>query len=147
MTNAAATRKVNLELVQQVWMPYTTQFTQLNPHVQAQWLAGQGYARFADVLAHIIAWWEVAYDRIERLATGQDAPMVQYDVDAFNLEAVRRFAGLDEAEVSRRYSDWCRRWQQLLERLPDQALENPDIARQLQMDLFEHLNDHALPQR
>ena len=46
-------------------------FHQVRGHVQAQWLAGQGYTRFADVLAHIMAWWEVAYARIERLAAGQ----------------------------------------------------------------------------
>ena len=52
------TREQILESLHTDWGTFVERFQRLSPEAQATYLQQQGYARFADLLAHVIAWWQ-----------------------------------------------------------------------------------------
>ena len=60
------TRKDILNVLQRDWATYVQRFHTLSPVAQSDFLVKQGYARLADLLSHIIAWWEVGYYTIDK---------------------------------------------------------------------------------
>jgi hypothetical protein len=95
------TREQVMDALEQGWGTYVARFRQLTPEAQARSLARQGYARLADVLAHVLAWWNEALPAVEALQTDPGFASPDYDVDAFNAQAVQRCAALSEAAVGR----------------------------------------------
>lgn len=130
--------------LQHEWGTLAGRFHRLPPPAQEAWLAQQGYARLADVLAHVIAWWEEAMPRIIRLAAGEEVEHKQYDEARFNAEAVARFAAQDEAQVIAAFEADRQQWLALLRDLPDAALADPHIADRLRIELIGHYQEHTL---
>ena len=60
------TRQSVLDLLAGDWAEYVARFQALPPAAQAAFLQQQGYQRLADLLAHIVAWWEVGMQAIPR---------------------------------------------------------------------------------
>lgn len=138
------TRQQLLTSLEQDWGGLISRFRDLPPTVQRAWLAEQGYVRLGDLLAHVIAWWDEAYTAVSRLAAGQPVAAQEYDVDAFNAAAMQRFAGNDETQIIDIFEARRQRWIALLASLPDAALDDPEIARRLHMDLIGHFQEHLL---
>jgi len=127
------------------WATYIADFNQLAPEAQSAFLQRQGFARFRDMLAHIIAWWEEGHRVIIRIMDDPDfEDNEQRDVDAFNLRAIKRFSVMSDIDLV----DYFHRMRQvllnLLNELPDNALDNTTISDWLYADVIEHLEDHKI---
>ncbi len=61
-----------LDTLQHGWGTYVERFQRLSSKEQAAFLTKQGYARFADLLAHVIAWWEEGKLGVENLLVDPD---------------------------------------------------------------------------
>ena len=133
-----------LDSLHRDWGQLPARFRSLPPPAQEAWRAQQGYARFADVLAHVIAWWEEALPAIRRLAAGEEVEQQQYDVDRFNAAALARYAAADEAAVIAVFEADRQQWLALIKALPDAALADPRIADRLHIELIGHYQEHAL---
>ena len=142
-----ATRSQFFDSLEDNWGGLVARFRSLPPHEQAVWLARQGYARLADLLAHVIAWWDEAMPIISRLAAGQEVGHKEYDEDRFNAEAVARFADYDEAMVIAAFDARCKQWITLVNELPDSALAEPRLAERLHVELIRHYQEHTLAAR
>lgn len=127
------------------WATYVARYRALSPGDQQQWLAAQGYPRFADLLSHVVAWWVDGQLVIARVVADPDYPLCDYDVDAFNAEAVAQYAALDEAAMIAAYEQARAGWIPLINGLSDAALQNPKIADRLRPEILGHLEEHALP--
>ena len=104
-------------------------FSGLTPEQQAEFLQKQGFARFRDVLAHIIAWWEQGIAVIQ--AGSAEDPADVEDVDAFNAQAVARFADLEESQVLAQFEETRLTLANLVDMLPDEVLstaQRPGLA-------------------
>jgi hypothetical protein len=139
-----STRSQLLDSLQHNWGELVAHFRSLPPHEQEAWLAQQGYARLADLLAHVIAWWDEAMPIINRLAAGEEVEHKEYDEDRFNAEAVGRFAGYEEAMVLAAFEAKRKQWVALISELPDSALAEPLIADRLRIELIRHYQEHTL---
>ena len=127
------------------WGTYVARYRALSPAQQQQWLAGQGYPSFRDLLAHVVAWWVDGQKIIAHTAAAPAYPLRDYDVDAFNAEAVAQYAGLDEAAMVAAYEQARAAWIPLIESLSDAAFHNPKIADRLYPEIIGHLEEHTLP--
>jgi hypothetical protein len=127
------------------WGNYIARFRALSPAEQQQWLGAQGYARFGDLLAHVVAWWVDGQQVIAHVAADPAYPLRDYDVDAFNAEAVVQYAGLDEAAMIAAYEQARTAWIPLINGLSVAAFQNPKIAERLYPEIIGHLGEHALP--
>lgn len=140
------TRSQVLDHLARDWGGYVAAYGRMAPDELEAWLARQGFARFADVLAHVIAWWDEGYAAVAAIAAGQAIAPKEYDVDAFNAQAIARCAALNEEPVIALFEEQRRRWVTLISQLPDSALADTRITDRLQMELTGHWQGHALPQ-
>ena len=139
------TRAQLLDTLQHGWATYVGGFQSLSSEAQAEFLVKQGYARFTDLLAHIIAWWEEGKRVIESLADDPDFAPPEYDVDLFNAQAVERFGSWPEVAVIEAFEHMRATWPDLVARLPDDAFHNQNIANRLRLEVVAHLSEHQLP--
>jgi len=127
------------------WGTYVARYRALSPAQQQRWLADQGYLRFSDLLAHVVAWWVDGQQVVAHVAADPAYPLHDYDVDAFNAAAVAQYAGLDEAAMIAAYEQARVTWIPLIDGLSDTAFHNPKIADRLYPEIIGHLEEHALP--
>jgi O-glycosyl hydrolase len=137
-------REQVMDALEQGWGTYVARFRQLTSEAQAASLKRQGYARLADVLAHVLAWWNEGLHAVEALQTDPGFASPDYDVDAFNAQAVQRSAALSEAAVVAQFEAQRQAWLSLVRRLPDTAFANPRLAARMHMELIGHLAEHLL---
>ena len=143
----AQSRQDVLNILQGDWATYVQRFRCLSPEAQSTFLAEQGYARFADLLSHIIAWWEIGYHAIERYLTDPQFQPREYDVDAFNAEAVAKAGGLDDDNVIESFEKMRSFLFEFVKALPDNAFENEKVINQFNMEFVGHLNEHDISER
>jgi hypothetical protein len=139
------TRNQIFDALQNGWGTYVEQFRRLSPEGQADFLEKQGFARLADLLAHVIAWWEEGQRVIEKLHYDPDFNSPDYDVDSFNAQAVERSRHLDEAATIQSFERTRQAWFDLVNRLPTATFQNKKIVDRLHIEVIGHLEEHRLP--
>jgi hypothetical protein len=137
-----APRFLIIDTLHREWGDFVKRFAGLTEAERAAFLRKQGFERFRDVLAHIVAWWEHGIGVIESSASGDSADVD--DVDAFNAGAVERFGLLDEAQVLAKYEDTRLTLASLVDMLPDEVLSQPQVRSWLRADVIDHYFEHAL---
>ena len=138
------TREQVVSALRDGWGTYIACFERLSPQAQAAFLARQGYACLADLLAHVVAWWEEGLQAIPALLDDPTFSSPDHDVDAFNAQAVERCRGLDEPAMVEIFEAARRAWLDLVARLPDDALRNKRIAGRLHIEIIGHLAEHVI---
>lgn len=138
------TREQILAALKNGWGDYVARFQRLSAPEQAAFLQRQGYARLADLLAHVMAWWRHGHETIQRKLVDPGYHSPRHNVDEFNALAVQSVQGQDESEVLRAFETARRDMVALVESLPEQALQVEKINRQLQMDIVGHLEEHEI---
>jgi len=146
MIMTTLTRQEVLNILQGDWAAYVQQFRHLSPEAQSTFLVKQGYAQFADLLSHIIAWWDVGCHSIEKYISDPRFRPIEYDVDAFNAKAVAKTAGLDEDTVIESFEKMRGFLIDFVKALPSNAFENEKVVNQFNMELVGHLRDHKIPE-
>lgn len=131
-----------MDALENGWGRFVQRFQQLLPEAQASVLKQQGYACLADLLAHVIGWWEEGLEAVRRLPAEPDFSSPEHDVDTFNAQSVRRFQGAGEAEVIQIFEALRLKWLDLVKSLPESALQNKRITDRLYMELVGHLEEH-----
>jgi len=137
-----APRFLARDILLREWAEAPGRFGALPPDKQSAFLKKQGFARFRDLAAHIIAWWEQGIQSIEASAQGDVAEVD--DIDGFNAEAVERFGKLEASEVSVRYEEIRLTLVRLIDSLPEQVYSQPNVQGWLRADVLAHYYDHAL---
>jgi len=127
------------------WAAYVDDFQSLPAATRSAFLTQQGYARFGDLLAHVIAWWEAGTPAVERYLRDPGARIASVDVDAFNARAVANTAALDEELLVAAFEKMRLFLVEFVEELPDTAFEDERVVKQLNMDVAGHLDEHRLP--
>jgi hypothetical protein len=138
------TREQILESLQADWGTFVEHFQRLSPEAQAVYLQQQGYARFTDLLAHVIAWWQEGLAAIPVMLSNPTYTSPDHDVDQFNAQAVDRLHFLNESSILAIFSDLHDQWIELVNDLPAKAFQNEKIANRLYIELIGHFDEHRL---
>jgi hypothetical protein len=138
------TRMQVLDCLEREWGGYVDRFHVLPAGEQAEWLTKQGYQRFADLLAHVMAWWNEGFAAVSLLAGGQEVGNKEYDVDAFNAQAVERSAALDQAAVESAFEAQRKQWVAFVSGMPEATFAEHGVADRLCVEIIEHYAEHAL---
>jgi hypothetical protein len=139
-----STREQVFDALQNGWGTCVARFQRLSVEAQATFLAKQGYARLADLLAHVVAWWQEAQRAIENWLVDPTFDPPRYDVDAFNAQAVASVRDLDEPAVTAVFEAARRALLAFVAGLPDEAFENQRIVERLQIEVVGHLEEHEM---
>jgi DinB family protein len=138
-----APRFLVLDMLQREWAGYMEQFRALGAEEQKAFLEKHGFARFRDLLAHIIAWWDRVLLVVNEVAKDPDYQPPSVDVDAYNAEAVEVFGRLDEAAVSKRFESTRDALIKLLINLSEDTYNHKRVQAWLRSDVIEHYFDHS----
>ena len=133
-----------LGVLQGDWAEYIQAYRSLSAEAQSAFLRQQGYVRFVDLLAHIVAWWKVCLQAVEQYMADPAAQPMEYDVDTFNAAAVAAVSQLDEEQGFDSFEKMRGFMIDFVKGLPDTAFENERVVNQLEMDLVGHLGEHTI---
>ena len=138
------TKERTLSFIQEEWGTYVERFCRLPKDEQNQRVQEQGYERFRDMLAHILAWWEEAMRII--LAIAEDRPFERrkYDFDAFNAEAVAQYKSWDEAEFMAHFEKTRRHMETDLSSMKEAVFENRRARAWLNGVIYHHAREHLV---
>lgn len=126
------------------WGNYVSKFQGLSPEAQAAFLKKQGYQRLADLLSHIVAWWEVGLQAIENFRTDPDARQPEIDVDPFNAKAVEKVRNTTDAEVIQSFEKMRRKFVDCVTNLSEDDFQDERIVNQIKIELINHLEEHKI---
>ena len=138
------TRQSVLTLLAGDWANYVARFQALPPANQAAFLQQQGYKRLADLLAHIVAWWEVGMQAIPRYQADPAAKLLEIDVDSFNARAVEQVQAVSEAGEIMVFEAARRKFLDLSNQLTDEDFRDERILPQFKWELVNHLEEHRI---
>jgi hypothetical protein len=138
------TRNGLLQSLAQDWGTYVERYHRLSEDGRRRFLREQGYARFADLLAHFIAWWEEGVEALERMPADPAYRSPDYDVDEFNARAVARFAAAEEREVADAFEALRRDMVRVVSGLPESAFRESHIADRLHIEILGHMEEHKM---
>lgn len=132
-----------LDMLQREWVAYPERFAALSDAQQKAFLEKQGFPRFRDLLAHIVAWWEEGLQLIDSVAKDPSYKMLDMDIDAYNARVLQMFGAMDEVDVWKRYEVTRSALIELLMNLPVEVYEHKQVQDWLRSDVIEHYFDHA----
>ena len=138
------TRRSVLDLLAGDWANYVPCFQALSPAAQSAFLQQQGYQRLADLLAHIVAWWEVGMQAIPRYQSDPAAQLAEIDVDSFNARAVQQVQTVSDGEETRVFEETRRRFIDAVKQMSDADFKDERILTQIKWELVNHLEDHRI---
>jgi hypothetical protein len=136
-------RQDYIDALQNGWGSYVSHFRRLSSIQQEAFLKKQGYASLRDLLAHVIAWWQLGLTNLPQMINDPSCENPDIDDDDFNAKAVARFQPVDEAEVIRIFDQLRTDYASFITRLSDTTLNDPRISGRLYMELIGHLAEHA----
>jgi hypothetical protein len=139
-----APRFVVLDMLEREWVAYPERFRKLSDEEQANVLKEQGFARFRDVIAHVIGWWEGILELADKLAKDPAYQRQARDVDSYNAELVELYGQLDEAELWKKYETTRSALVEMVINLPDEVYDRREVQEWLKADVIEHYFDHAV---
>lgn len=139
----ALSKFLTLDTLEHEWGTFVAKFDASEK--KEEYLRKQGLARFEDMLAHIIAWWD------EGVAAVQGAlkdPSFIYagpaDTDAYNAEIVAKYQGMSEMDLRALFEQKRLEMIELVRGLPESAFEHPTIEEWLAADVVEHFDEHDM---
>jgi hypothetical protein len=138
-------RKQYLDVLKQDWGTYVKRYRLLSDNGRRRFLSAQGYSRFADLLAHFIAWWQEGMRKGNLMLEDPIFRPPEIDIDEFNARAVERFSGMNEPEVERTFEATRQEFAGWVRKLPEKAFEDKRITDWLHMDILGHLEEHQIP--
>ena len=138
------TRQSVLDLLARDWSDYIPRFQALPPAAQTAFLEQQGYKRLVDLLAHIVAWWEVGLDSIQRYQSDPAARQPEIDIDSFNAWAVERVRSVPEAEEIKLFEAARLKFVEAIQKLSDEDFKDERILTQIRWELINHLEEHRI---
>ena len=133
-----------MDTLQREWGDYPGRFQSLIEEKQKAFLQKQGFRRFRDLAAHIIAWWEDGLEAIDSISNDLAYRLPEKDTDTFNAEAVRIFGKLEEAEVWKKFESTRQSLIELVINLPEAIFSHKEVQEWLKADVIEHYYEHAL---
>lgn len=125
------------------WPSYVSVFKSASAERQAEFLHEQGYARLADLLAHVAVWWEEAYGIMLAAVEGREVERKKYDFDQFNAAAVARFKGSSEEQVLAFFEEYRQKFINLLREHPNAVEQHRLVARWFYAVVIHHGGEHA----
>lgn len=133
-----------LDFIEIEWATYIERFNRLPAEVGQNRAKKQGYARFRDMLAHILSWWEEAMPIILAIAEEREYERKKYDFDVFNAEAVARYKDWDEVQFLARFEEMRQKSAADLRLMNEAAWENRRVRSWINGVFIHHAREHLV---
>jgi len=138
------TKGRTLEYIEQEWGTYVERFSHLPINEQEKRVKAQGYERFRDMLAHILAWWEEGMGIIFAIAEERPIERKKSDFSVFNAEAVAKYKDWGEAEFMAHFEKTRQKMGADLRSMNDVVFENRRVEAWLHGIIYHHAREHLV---
>jgi hypothetical protein len=138
------TKGRTLEYIDQEWGTYVERFLHLPREEREKRVKAQGYERFRDMLAHILAWWEEGMGVIRAIAEERPFERKKYDFAIFNAEAVAKYRDWDEAEFMAHFEQTRQKMEADLRSMKEAVYENRRVKAWLRTAIIHHARTHLV---
>jgi hypothetical protein len=138
------TKGRTLEYIEQEWGTYIERFQRLPKAGQEKRVKEQGYERFRDMLAHILAWWDEGMGIIRAIAEGREFERRKYDFDAFNAEAIAKYKDWDEKAFLNQFETTRQKMAADLGSMNEAVFENRRVRTWLNGIIYHHAREHLV---
>lgn len=133
-----------IDFIEIEWATYIERFNRLPVEEGVKRVNGQGYARFRDMLAHILSWWEEALPIILAIAGEREYERRKYDFDVFNAAAIEKYKDWDEAEFLTRFEKMRQKAAADLASMNEAAWENRRVRSWVNGIFIHHAREHLV---
>jgi hypothetical protein len=133
-----------LDYINQEWGTYVERFNRLPKEEQAHRMNKMGYARFQDMLAHILAWWDEGMGIIKAIAEEREFERKKYDYDAFNAEAVAKYQDWEEAAFLKRFEETRQQAAADFESMKEAVFDNRRVKAWVNGIFIHHAREHLV---
>ncbi|MBI5822698.1 MAG: ClbS/DfsB family four-helix bundle protein [Chloroflexi bacterium] len=133
-----------LDFIEIEWGTYIERFNRLPVDEGMKRVKAQGYERFRDMLAHVLAWWEEAMPIILAIAEERDLERRKYDFDVFNAEAIEKYKSWDEAEFLTHFEKMRQKTEADLRSMNEAAWENRRVRSWVYGVFIHHAREHLV---
>lgn len=133
-----------LDFVEIEWATYVERFQRLPELDGVQRVRNQGYDRFRDMLAHVLAWWEDVMPVILAIAENREFEKKKYDFDAFNAEAVAKYKDWDETEFLAHFENTRQKAAADLRSMNEAAFDDRRIQGRINGIFIHHAREHLV---
>jgi hypothetical protein len=137
-------RQRTLDFLEFEWGTYVERFNRWSPGDGLRRVNDQGYGRFRDMLAHILAWWEEGMGIILAIAEEREYERKKYDFDVFNADAVEKYGTWDEAELLAHFEKTRQKAVADLKSMNEAAWENKRVRGWVNGIFIEHAREHLV---
>lgn len=137
-------REQFLQLLDNDWALFLQRAQQLSPADRRAYLQQQGYPSLTGLLGHVVAWWQDGSQVVQRMRQDPAVQNPDYDVDAFNAQAVARFESLSEAQMVEVYDRQRQSMLALIHSLSDSEINDERINTRLYYEIVYHLVEHPI---
>ena len=138
------TKRRTLDYIEQEWGTYVQRFRRLPKQEQEKRVRAQGYERFRDMLAHILAWWDEGMSIILAVAEDRKLERKKYDLDVFNAEVIAKYKDWDETEFMAHFEKTRQKMEAGLRSMKEAAFEHRRIQAWLHAVIYHHAREHAV---
>jgi hypothetical protein len=133
-----------LDFLEFEWGTYVERFNRLPAEEGRRRVNEQGYERFRDMLAHILAWWEEGMGIILAVAEGREYERKKYDFDVFNAAAVEKYKAWDESEFLAHFEQTLMKAISDLRSMNDAAWEDRRVRGWVNAVFIHHAREHLV---
>ena len=133
-----------LDFIEIEWATYIERFNRLPVEAGQKRVKNQGYARFRDMLAHILSWWEEAMPIILAIAEEREYERKKYDFDIFNAAAIEKYKDWDETEFLSHFEKTRQKAAADLRPMNEAAWENRRVRGWVNGVFIHHAREHLV---
>lgn len=133
-----------LDFLEIEWATYIERFNRWPVAEGRKRVNDQGYEKFRDMLAHILAWWEEGMGIILAIAEEREYERKKYDFDIFNAEAVKKYKTWDEAEFLAHFEKTRQKAATSLRTMNEAAWENKRVRIWVNGIFIDHAREHLV---
>jgi hypothetical protein len=133
-----------LDFLEIEWATYIERFNRWPAQHGAERVKDQGYEKFRDMLAHILAWWEEAMPIILAIAENREFERKKYDFDVFNAEAIKKYREWDEKKFLAHFEKTRQKAAADLRSMNEAAWDNRRVRSWVNGVFIEHAREHLV---
>lgn len=137
-------KKRGIAFLENEWKTYVERFNRLPKNEGLKRVHAQGYARFRDMLAHILAWWDEGMGVILAMAENREFERKKYDFDAFNADAVATYQNWDETEFLNLFETSRLKYVEALKAIDESIFENRRVKIWINSAFIHHAREHLV---
>jgi hypothetical protein len=126
------------------WDEYMDQLVRFSPAEKKEFLQKQGFDTLVDFVVHIVGWWQECM-RIIRVV--QQNPAYKPDeenVDQYNQKVIEENRYKSEEEIFGLFKDVKSMIREMIEKLPNSAIENETINTYMFWCITNHVEEHKI---